>query len=120
MTQAPLRFSRKSRDVVILPYKSIQSCTQAAQIGVVFEQNDESTFVIRTASNEYIVSRANFEKSLLPFFTEACSFVELARHQAVTKEKTGLVFEFASLEALTSSSLAAEAPEIIKRLTAKV
>ena len=106
--------------MVILPYKSVQSCIDAAQIGVTFDQKDADTFTIKTSSNEYTVKREDFEANFVPFFSEACSFIELAKHQSPTTEKTGLVFEFTSLKALTSGVVSAEATAIVKSLIAKV
>lgn len=106
--------------MVILPYKSIQSCVQAADFGISFEQKDQTSFIVKTYTEEYTLDTVAFEETVLPFFTEACSFIELARNQAYTSEKTGLIFEMTSLEKFLSSPISSEAKKIIEALVSKV
>jgi hypothetical protein len=57
---------------------------------------------------------------MTPFFTEACAFIQLAKHQVATTEKTGLVFQFDSLKSLMSSKLSNQAQKIVNTLIKKV
>lgn len=111
---------RKNRDAVILPFRSIQSCVIDSGFHYTFVQNENGSFSVKTPEGEIEFSNQEFENTMLPFFTEACSFIQLAKRQTFTTEKTALVFQFRSLKSLLDSKISAQASKLITSVIEKV
>ena len=121
MTDTPFSFRRNRRDVLTLKHKSILSCLSSNGLPMSLEKTDSDDHILSIGDKKATVSIDLAKTVVLPFLTEACQLLELAKNQVKTQKKTGLVFEMVSVEVLLQNeTLAPLVPELVKAVLSKV